>query len=178
MSRTRRLVTATAMIITVIPLLIAAHVVSGSLRIGQQEHPPCRACGQIRNDVPRVTVCQLANNPQKYKGQLVRVAADFEHDAGQLVLRDGDCTMRTGFDNEKHACTGAWRRLQIICGIDGWYDSAAPVSVVGSLSKIPEGNYYVGEEGFTISCLEQVLIEPDSSQRRRFAKARLFRGLL
>lgn len=174
MSRIAKLVVA----ITIVPLVIAAAVVVDSLRIGEQEHPPCRACVQTSNDVPQVTVCELFNNRQKYKGKLVRVAANFEHDSGQLFLRDGSCTMRTGFAKERQSCAGAWRRLQVICGIDGRYDSAAPVSVLGSIGKIPEGNYYAGEEGFTISCLEQVTNEPDSSQRRRFARARLFRGLL
>jgi hypothetical protein len=160
------------------PLLVAAAVVVDSLRMGEQEHPPCRACAQASDDVPQATVCELSNNHQKYTGKLVRVAAEFEHDSGQLFLRDGNCIIHAGFAKEKQSYTGAWRRLQVMCGVDGWYDSTAPVSVLGAISKIPDGNYYSGEEGFTISCLEQVRIEPDSSQQERFARARLFRGLL
>ena len=154
-----------------------AAVLVDSRRMGEQEQPPCRACAQTSNDVPRVTVCELSNNRQKYMGQLVRVAAEFSHDSGEVSLRDGGCFMHTGFANRMQACNGSWRRLQIICGVDGWYDNVAPVTVLGSISKIPDGNYYVGEEGFTISCLEQVRIEPDFNQRKRFARARLFWGL-
>ena len=155
MSRIAKLVIVVAMF----PLVVAAAVVVDSLRIGDQEQPPCRACAQTSNDVPHVTVCELLNNRQKYTGKLVRVAAGFEHDSGQLFLRDGACTMHTGFAKERQSCTGAWRRLQVICGVDGWYDSTAPVSVLGSISKIPDGNYYAGEESFTIACVEQVRIE-------------------
>ena len=173
MSRITKLVAFVAMF----PLVVAVAVVVDSLRIGEQEQPPCHACAQADNDVPQVTVCELSNNHEKYKGKLVRVAAEFEHDSGQLFLRDGACTMHTGFAKEKRSCSGSWRRLQVICGIDGWYDSTAPVTVLGAIDKIPDGNYYAGEEDFTISCLEQVRIEPDLSQRQRFARARLFRGL-
>ena len=174
MSRIAKLVIVVAMF----PLVVAAAVVVDSLRIGDQEQPSCRACAQTSNDVPHVTVCELSKNRQKYMGKLVHVAAESNHDSGQLTLRDGACSMPTGFTKDKQSCTGAWRRLQIICGVDGWYDSTAPVSVLGSISKIPDGNYYAGEESFTIACVEQVRIEPDFSQRMRFARARLSRGLL
>lgn len=165
-------------VVATLPFVVAAAVVVDSLRIGKQEQPPCRACAQMRDDVPQVTVCELSSYKQKYTGKLVRVAAEFHHDSGQLFLRDGACILRTGFAKEKQSCAGAWRRLQIMCGVDGWYDSTAPVSVLGSISKIPDGNYYAGAEGFTISCLEQVRTEPDFSQRMRFAEARLSGGLL
>lgn len=161
-----------------LPLVVAAYVVVDSLLIGEQEQPPCHACTQASGEVPQVLVCELSNNRQKYAGKLVRVVAEFSHDSGQLFLRDGACSMHTGFAKEKQACTGAWRRLQILCGVDGWYDSSAPVRLLGSISKIPDGNYYAREEGFTISCLEQVRTEPDFTERMRFARARLFRGLL
>ena len=159
-------------------VVVAAAVVVDSVRLGEQEQPPCHACGKMSDDVPQVTVCELSSNRQKYAGKLVRVGAEFEHDSGQLLLKDGACILHTGFAKEKQSCAGAWRRLEVICGVDGWYDSTVPVRVMGSISKIPDGNYYAGEEGFTISCLEQVQTEPDFSQRIRFARARLFRGLL
>jgi hypothetical protein len=174
MSRIARVVA----VLASLPLVVAAAVVVDSLRVSEQEQPPCRACAQTSDDTPQVTVCELSSNRQKYTGKLVRVAAEFRHDSGQLFLQHGACILHTGFAKERRSCTGAWRRLQIMCGVDGWYDSTAPVSVLGSISKIPDGNYYAGEEGFTISCLEQVQTEPDFSQRIRFARARLFRGLL
>jgi hypothetical protein len=104
----------------------------------------------------------------------VRVAAKFRNDAGQLFLEDRGCTLHAGFPKERPSCTGTWRKLQVTCGVNTWYDGSASVRVTGIISTIPEGNYYAGEEGFTVSCLEGVLTEPGFSQRIRFAAGQLF----
>jgi hypothetical protein len=142
--------------------------------IGAEEQPPCSACIQPGSELPRVSVCDLANDVSKLAGKVVRVTSDFRNDAGQLFLQNGDCQVHAGFAAEWRACRGAWRKLQMMCGVDSWYDGSAPVSVTGSLSTIPQGNYYAGEEGFTISCLEMVQSEPGLGKRIRFVMGRLF----
>jgi hypothetical protein len=164
-----------AAVMALILFVVAAAVVIDSLRIGEQEQPPCHACTQTTNDVSPVTVCELSNNLQKYVGKPIRITAEFQNDAGQLFLKEGGCTIHAGFAKERQACTGAWRKMQVASGFETWYDGSASVRVVGFISTIPGGNYYAGEEGFTVSCLEDVRTEPVFSQRIRFSMGRLFR---
>ena len=161
-----------------VSLAIAVTILLSSSRIGEQEQPPCHACIQSGDNVPQVTVCELSKHPEHFSGKLVRIEADFQHDSGQFFLREKGCGLQAGFAKEKQSCDGAWRRLQITCGVDGWYDSSAPVTVLGSISKIPDWNYDAGQDGFTITCLERVRTEPNVGQRLRFAIARLSRGLV
>lgn len=44
---------------------------------------------------------------------------------------------------------------------------------MGHVAAIPNGNYYAGEKGFVISCLETVQTNPTFSQRIRFVLGRL-----
>ena len=162
-------------VMALVLFVVAAAVVIDSLRVGEQEQPPCSACAQTLNAVSAVTVCELSNNLQKYVGQRIRVNAEFQNDAGQLFLKESGCMIHAGFDKDRRAGTGTWRKMQVASGFETWYDGSASVSVVGFISTIPSGNYYAGEEGFTVSCLEEVRTEPTFSQRTRFAMGRLFR---
>jgi hypothetical protein len=161
-------------VLAVLPFVVAVIGVVGLSRIGAEEQPPCRACVQPSSGLPQVSVCELANDAPKFAGTLVRVDVEFQNDAGQLFLKDGSCTMHAGFAREEQACKGAWQKLRVTCGVNTWYDGSASVRVVGSLSTIPEGNYYAGEEGFTVQCLEIVRTEPTFGQRIQFAIGRLF----
>jgi hypothetical protein len=82
--------------------------------------------------------------------------------------------MHAGFAKETQACKGVWRKLQVTCGVNTWYDGNVQVRVMGSMSTLPTGNYYAGEEGFAISCLEEVAAEPGFGRRIKFALGRLF----
>ena len=162
-------------VMALVLFVVAAAVVIDSLRVVEQEQPPCYACAQTLNAVSAVTVCELSNNLQKYVGKRIRVNAEFQNDAGQLFLKESGCTIHAGFEKDRRACTGAWRKMQVASGFETWYDGSVSVSVVGFISTIPDGNYYAGEDGFTVSCLEEVRTEPTFSQRTRFAMGRLFR---
>lgn len=158
-------------------LVVAGAVVIDSLRVDEQEQPPCRACEQAIKDARPVTVCELSNNRQQYVGNPVRLTAEFENDVGQLFLKEGGCTIHAGFAKARQACTGAWRKMQVTSGFESWYDGSASVRIGEFFSRIPDGNYYAGEEGFTVSCLEEVRTEPAFGQRIRFAIGRLFSPL-
>jgi hypothetical protein len=163
-------------IVFVILLLVVATGGTIALsRVGREEQPPCRACEQLTGQLPETSVCEMVNNPLKLAGKVVRVQATFRNDAGQLFMEDSGCTMHVGFNKDRQACAGTWRKLQITSGVNTWYDGSASIRVRGSISTIPKGNYYAGEEGFTISCLETVRNNPLFIQRLRFAIGRLFR---
>jgi len=158
-------------------LIVAAGLTLESLRLGQREQPPCHECAEMSSEVQQVSVCELSGNHQQFAGRRVRVVGEFVHDSGELSLRGEGCILHTGFSGERRACGGAWRRLQVTCGVNGWFDGSAPVRVLGTISEIPSGNHFAGEEGFTISCLEEVQTEPSFSQRKRFAIGRWLNGL-
>src|SRR6185369_13722678 len=52
-------------------------------------------------------------------------------------------------------------------------NGSASARLVGHVAAIPNGNYYAGEKGFVISCLETVQTNPTFSQRIRFVLGRL-----
>jgi hypothetical protein len=160
--------------LAVLSLMVSSGLLVAALSLlGAQEQPPCRACVQPTSELPRVSVCELASSRENLARKMVRVTARFQNDAGQLFLKDGICSVRTGFAPPTQACQGARRRLEVACGVDQWYDGSASVQVVGSIGTVPDDNYFKGEEGFTISCLEKVKTEPATSQRIRFAIGRL-----
>jgi hypothetical protein len=141
-------------------------------RIGPEEHPPCSACSEAGAEFPLVAVCDLAQNPERYVGILVRVEARFRHDSGQLFLEDAGCNVHAGFAPQWRSCKGEWRKLQICTGIGSWYDGSAAIRTIGSLSVLPADNYFEGERGFAIMCLEQVGEKATFGQRWRFALRR------
>ena len=163
-----KLLTSLLIICIALPVFFVVFVFART-RIGQEEHPPCSACAEPRAELPFVTVCDLTRNPERYAAVVVRVEARFRHDAGQLFLEDSGCNVYTGFASQWHSCTGEWRRLQICTGVGSWYDGSAAVRATGSLSILPTDNYFRGERGFALMCLEQVKGKATFSQRWRFA---------
>lgn len=169
---------ATHVVLVVILLVVVAAGGTIALSyVGREEQPPCQACEQTVDQVSQTSVCGIINHPQEFAGKVVRVDARFRNHAGQLLMEDRGCTMHVGFSKERRACAGTWRKLQITSGVNTWYDGSATVRVSGFISTIHEGNYYAGENGFTISCLESVRSQPRFSQRLRFVIGRLFRNL-
>jgi hypothetical protein len=108
-------------------------------RVGPVEHPPCAACNLAEQHIDEVTVCDLKLRSQELAGKQVRVTGDFRNDSGYFFLESHGCSVHAGFAPNKPACHNAFRKLQIICGIDTWYEGSAPVRVVGALSNIPGG---------------------------------------
>lgn len=143
-------------------------------RVGPEEQPPCRACSQKTGELPLASVCDLVQNPQKYAEIPVRVDRRFRHDSGEVYVEDGGCSMHAGFASQWQACRGAWRKLQVSCGVGSWYDGSASVRATGSISMIPAGNYFQGEKGFTLVCLEEVREKLTFRHRMNFA----LKGLL
>jgi hypothetical protein len=159
---------------TALILIVAATLTFALSYIGSEEQPPCPACKQAEDELPRASVCDITQGLDRFADKLVRIEGRFRNDAGQLSIEANGCTMHVGFDRERHACGGAWRKLQITCGVDTWYDGSTSARIVGLVATIPAGNYYAGERGFVVSCLETVQTNPTFSQRIRFVLARLF----
>ncbi len=160
-------------ILVILLVVSAASAVIALSHIGSEEQPPCRACAQQQMALVQVSVCELSHSQQMLAGKSVRVSAEFVNDSGQLFLKDRDCVIEAGFAKESNACSGAWRKPQVASGVNTWYDGGGYVAVTGSISRIPGGNYYAGEEGFAIKCLEQTRTEPTFRKRIKFAVDRL-----
>lgn len=142
-------------------------------RTGRVELPPCVGCHQAGAQLDEVSVCDLEFRRQELKDKLVRVRGIFRNDSGYLFLENPGCSVHLGFAPGRLACKNAYRKLQIICGIDAWYDGRATVRLLGTPSRIPVGNFFEGDEGFTILCLEEVVTEPTMGRRWRFALDRI-----
>ncbi len=154
-----RLIVVVASLLTI----VAGFAAVALSRVGVEEHPPCRACLKPRSELCQVSVCELVGNRQMLMGKPVRVAARFRNDAAQLFLVDGGCSVIVGFAQERQACRGAWRKLQVVCGVDTWYDGSGSVRVMGSLSTIPDGNYYVGRKDSRSRVWKRCGLNPFSS---------------
>jgi hypothetical protein len=163
-----RLLKSFSLICVALPVLFIAFVFART-QVGQEEHPPCSACSESQAKMPFVTVCELARNPERYAGTVVRVEANFVNDSGQLYLENSGCDILTGFASQWKSCRGTWRRLQVCTGFGSWYDGSAAVRVTGSFSILPADNYFQGEKGFALMCLEQVKGNLAFSRRWRFA---------
>lgn len=121
------------------------------------EQPPCRACGRFYvSPVPLVSICELKNNRAQYEGKVVRVRADFHHDAGLVNLTDHCGTIHTGFSDLCKACGGAVEALTLHTGFGSWYDGTARVVVFGRIGPLENPTLYPDKNGFNIDCLESV----------------------
>ena len=141
--------------------------------VPSQESVPCDACVSMTSSLHQVSVCDLTHG---HSSNLVRVHGMFSNDAGQLYLRDGGCTVVVGLTEEKRGCRGAWRKLQVVSGIGTWYDGEATVAALGATGPISAPNYFAGNEGFTIVCLEEVNTSPNSRTKVNFLLHRLMPG--
>jgi hypothetical protein len=139
--------------------------------VDTQGQPPCDLPPSSIADEKMLSVCDLAHG--KAPDKPVRVSGTFYNDSQQLSLRGLGCSMIVGLADPKRGCTGAWRRLQMLSGIQTWYDGDADVTVVGRLGRIPAGNYYEGQPGFVMSCVEQVRSAPKLRDRIRYSIHRL-----
>lgn len=151
----------------------------------QLEQPPCRACAQIyaTSEIPSVSICELRENLDHYRGKVVRLRAVFHHDAGQVHLVDFSCrgvgAIHTGLSNSCESCTGARKALSIYTGFGTWYDSAAHVVVVGRAGILENPTLFPDDDGFNIDCLENV--EPMGSglaERIKYRQGEWLRLLL
>jgi hypothetical protein len=118
-----------------------------------------------------LSVCHLVQT--KSPDDLVQVTGTFVNDSQQLSLHNGECFVLVGFANPQKGAAGSWRKLQMVSGARTWYDGRADVTLIGRMGTIPPGNYYEGESGFVVSCIEQVRTEPKLRDRIRYNLHRL-----
>lgn len=164
---------------TIALAFVLAVIVVGSVAftvayVGPEEQPPCHACKQVENEKRVTSICEMMQVPDQFAGQNVRVQGRLRNDAAQLSIEDSGCTMHLGFAKGWQTCAGAWKKLQITCGVNTWYDGEADVKLTGVLATIPEGNYYAGDKGLVVSCLEAVQTKPTLTDRIKYALGRLF----
>ena len=132
----------------------------------EQDVAPCdsfaAAHADAANEIPTVTLCEIAADPERYRDRVVRRKATFRHDAGTVSLSEkghcaGDASAYAGFAGFPASCAGNQKLLSIHSGYKTWYDGPpVDVVVVGRFGIIEEGNLYQGREGFNILCVEQV----------------------
>jgi hypothetical protein len=131
------------------------------------ETPPCRSCAAIyasaANEIPTVTLCDIANDPERYRGRMVRLDVIFLYDSGTFAISDATagCAKNNIFPGvfaDSHAsCEDTQKALSIYSGYKTGYDmSPVGVVVVGSLDFIVTRRIHGDGEGFNILCLEQV----------------------
>ena len=165
------------MLVATITFLIGVAVTSVWLISGVSEHevPPCRACAEIyaSSEIPTVSLCEVIDNPERFQNQIVRIRAEFIHDAGYIFLSYRSCGngnhVPAGFTESSGSCVGNRKLLSRYSGFESWYDSSADVVVVGRFGRIEfEKNFSHGRDGFNIMCLEQVSVREMSATNRVF----------
>jgi len=151
---------------------LAVAAVSNVSRIAEREQPPCRSCaGLYRPEVPSVSICELNNHFEQYRGKVVRARAVFYHDAGQVNLGDEACPevrLHAGMSDSCQSCVGARKGLKVYSGFGTWYDSAARVGVFGRVGPLENPTLFADDHGFNIDCLESA--EPIGSGREERIK--------
>jgi len=136
------------------------------------ETPPCQSCAAIyasaANEIPTVTLCEIANDPERYHNRVVRLDVIFLYDSGTFALSDttAGCAKNNFFPSVfsgSHAsCADTQKALSIYSGYKTGYDMApVGVVVIGRLDTIDTRMLPIGGEGIDILCLEQV--KPDGA---------------
>lgn len=135
----------------------------------------CRGNYQMADALPDVGFSELEQHPEKYAGQMIRLHAKFDHDAGYTFLcapvpRDRANCIPVGFGTGFKTCSSTKRSLTIHTGLEThtglemWYDGTAYVTVICKYGIIDDQREFQnGETGLTIFCLENV--EPVSPMR-------------
>ena len=136
-----------------------------------EARPPCDPPSNGINDERSLSVCELTN--RKLLDKPVQVSGTFYNDSWQLSLHDQGCSVDVGLADPQQCCKGAWRRLQLVSGVQTWYDGDADATVVGKMATIPAGNYYEGRPGFVLSCIQQVRTKPTLRERINYSIHRL-----
>ncbi len=170
---------AAALATVLVVIAIAWRVISAwnASYIAETEAPPCQKCSTFYSstEIPTITLYELENNLEKFKGKVVRIRALFYHDAGQVNLYDDRGKLHAGLSNSFESCAGTRKALTIYSGFATWYDSAAHVVVVGSVGHLENLTLFEDDAGFNIMCLEKV--EPDGSglrERVKYTEGELF----
>jgi len=136
-----------------------------------EARPPCDLPSNGVTEKRVLSVCELTD--RKLLDKPVQVSGTFYNDSWQLSLRGAGCSMTVGLADPQQCCKGAWRRLQLVSGVRTWYDGDADVTVTGKVATIPAGNYYEGNPGFVISCIQQVRTKPTLRERINYSLHRL-----
>jgi hypothetical protein len=131
--------------------------------VDDEARPPCTISSNGIVEEQAHSVCELTD--RKLWDRPVQVSGTFYNDSSQLSLRGTGCSMIVGLADPQQCCKGAWRRLQLVSGVGTWYDGDAEVTVIGRVATIPAGNYYEGQGGFVISCIQQVRTNPSFRER-------------
>jgi hypothetical protein len=159
---------------------VALASINMALRVPELEQTPCNACAHIyeRSQIPSVTICELNERREYYRGRLVRISVVFHNDAGQVRLRDhctGFLDSHSGFGDSFESCAGVRDALLIHTGYGRlWYDGAARVVMVGRAGRVENPTSAHDENGFNIDCIESVEpMHPDSHNMIRYRLSEL-----
>jgi len=128
-------------------------------RIAELEPAPCKSCVALYSgpEIPSISICELNNKLEFYRGKVVRVNASFQHDAGQVSLLDDACpkvALLAGLGDGCQSCVGAKKALTIYSGFGTWYDSMARVVILGKVGPLENPTLFDDENGFNIECVE------------------------
>jgi hypothetical protein len=149
-------------------------------RIADMERPPCRNCAALYapSEIPAISICELKNHLEHYRGRVVRVRATFSHDAGQVNLHDDACPrspLHAGMSDSFQSCAGTRKALTIYSGFGSWYDSAAQVVLIGRAGRLENPTLFEDDNGFNIVCLERVESKGSGKEERvKYTLGRLF----
>jgi hypothetical protein len=122
----------------------------------------CQQCQTKSQSAIEVSYADLLRDAEKYRGQTIRVAAIFDHDAGYTSLRnpaktDWKQALPVGFGANYFDCALIRESLIFNTGLGGWYDGIASVKVVGMYGDLDDQRgFQKGEPGLTILCIEEV----------------------
>ena len=146
-------------------------------RIAQfaKEPPPCDNCALFyKTPIREVTVSDLTEHPEKYRGHVVRVRAAMHHDAGALYIVNGG-VLHVGLAESCRACRGAMKALRVNTGFHSWYDDSASVVVLGRVGPLENPTLFPDDNGFNIDCVESVKANgSDAFPAIRYAIGKLF----
>jgi len=160
-------------------VVVAVGAVLKVARIAELEQPPCNGCAQLYSTSPvSVSVCELKQHLEEYRGRIVRVDTKFHHDAGQVSLLDDACPkvyLHADLSDSCQSCIGARKALSVYSGFGTWYDSTARVVVLGRIGRLENSTFFEDENGFNIDCIESA--EPIGSAtdlRIKYTQGELF----
>jgi hypothetical protein len=142
--------------------IIAIFIKVGYAAAGISLCQTCRENHQKIGAIPDVGFSDLKQHPEKYAGQMIRLHAIFDHDAGYTFLSnpttwDRINSIPVGFGKEFETCASTKKALTIHTGLGTWYDGAVYATMIGKYGVIDDQRKFQnGETGYTIFCLESV----------------------
>jgi hypothetical protein len=147
----------------------------------QLEHPPCRSCAVIYDsnsvNIPTLSFCDLASDPDRYHNQVVRVRAYIKHDAGIFFMKGLACQNPSApaffeYDSSMKACDGVQKVFEELLGYKHWcwrhpagFDGEAGAVFVGRVERPKDPDFVSGgwRFRFVALCIEEAFsVNPDN----------------